>query len=206
MHAANPNRTSGNRNSGRTSAGTAAHIRLHDVAVTRGGRRILHGVTLTVSAGSKLAIVGENGRGKTTLLNVLAGRLAPDSGIVDGAGTVTVVEQDLDATDERTVGAVIADANGESLAALENLDAASVAMAAGEPGADDAFARALDTATRLDAWDAERRIDVALEGLGASTDRERVLSTLSVGQRYRVRLALALGSGTDLLLLAFSCP
>ena len=201
MHATNPNRTSGNRNSGRTSAGTAAHIRLHDVAVTRGGRRILHDVTLTVSAGSKLAIVGENGRGKTTLLNVLAGRLAPDSGIVDGAGTVTVVEQDLDATDERTVGAVIADANGESLAALENLDAASVAMAAGEPGADDAFARALDTATRLDAWDAERRIDVALEGLGASTDRERVLSTLSVGQRYRVRLALALGSGTDLLLL-----
>lgn len=53
----------------------------------------------------------------------------------------------------------------------------------------------------LDAWDAERRVDVALEGLGACTDRDRRLATLSVGQRYRVRLAVVLGSSTDLLLL-----
>ncbi|TFI40156.1 ABC-F family ATP-binding cassette domain-containing protein, partial [Micrococcus endophyticus] len=61
--------------------------------------------------------------------------------------------------------------------------------------------RALETATALEAWDAERRIDVALEGLSACTDRTRPLNSLSVGQRYRVRLAVVLGSAVDLLLL-----
>lgn len=183
------------------SAGAASHIRLRDVGVALGARRILRGVDVTVSAGSRLAIVGENGRGKTTLLNVLAGRLEPDEGTIDRSGTVTVVEQELDAADGRTVGAVITEAVGEARLALGRLDAAAEDLAAGADGAAEAYADALEAATRLDAWDAERRIDMALEGLGASTDRERVLTTLSVGQRYRVRLALALGSASDLLLL-----
>ncbi|MEJ2865580.1 ATP-binding cassette domain-containing protein [Actinomycetospora sp. OC33-EN07] len=74
-------------------------------------------------------------------------------------------------------------------------------MVDGTDGADDRYATALDAATRLDAWDAERRVDVALEALGACTDRERALDTLSVGQRYRVRLACLLGAHHDLLLL-----
>src|SRR5699024_6481325 len=132
---------------------------------------------------------------------VLAGRLEPDEGTIDRSGTVTVVEQELDAADGRTVGAVITEAVGEARLALGRLDAAAEDLAAGADGAAEAYADALEAATRLDAWDAERRIDMALEGLGASTDRERVLTTLSVGQRYRVRLALALGSASDLLLL-----
>lgn len=187
--------------SAEVSAGAASHIRLRGVAVSLGGRPILAGVDVTVSSGSRLAIVGENGRGKTTLLNVLAGRIAPDEGTIDRSGTITVVDQELDAGDGRTVGAVITEAVGEARLALSRLDAAADDIAAGVDGAGEAYAEALETATRLDAWDAERRIDMALEGLGASTDRNRVLSTLSVGQRYRVRLALALGSTSDLLLL-----
>lgn len=74
-------------------------------------------------------------------------------------------------------------------------------MTEGDPSADDRYASALDAATRLDAWDAERRVDVALEALGACADRDRPLSTLSVGQRYRVRLACLLGARHDILLL-----
>ncbi|MFD5867575.1 ABC-F family ATP-binding cassette domain-containing protein [Corynebacterium sp. NPDC060344] len=183
------------------SAGAASHIRLRGVGAALGGRPILVDVDVTVSAGSRLAIVGENGRGKTTLLNVLAGRVAPDQGAIDRAGSITVVDQELDAADGRTVGAVITEAVGNARLALGRLDAAADDIAAGVDGADEAYAEALETATQLDAWDAERRIDMSLEGLGASTDRNRVLSTLSVGQRYRVRLALALGSTSDLLLL-----
>lgn len=167
----------------------------------RGDRPLLHEVDATVSAGSRLAVVGENGRGKTTLLHVLAGTVGPDSGTVTRAGTVAMVEQDLPTGDERTVGALISDAVGDSLEALARLDAATDALAREVPGADDAYAAALELATRLDAWDAERRIDIALAGMAACTDRERPLSTLSVGQRYRVRLAVVLGAATDLLLL-----
>lgn len=65
-------------------------------------------------------------------------------------------------------------------------------------GADVAYAAALEAATRLDAWDASH---VALAALDACTDRNRPLSTLSVGQRYRVRLACLLGARPDLLML-----
>ena len=49
-------------------AGSRAHIRLAGVGVSLGTRRVLTDVGLTVSANSRLALVGENGRGKTTLL------------------------------------------------------------------------------------------------------------------------------------------
>ncbi|MDT0267342.1 ABC-F family ATP-binding cassette domain-containing protein [Streptomyces sp. DSM 44915] len=182
-------------------AGAGAHVRAEGIVVRLGERTVLAGADATVSAGSRLAVVGENGRGKTTLLQVLAGTLTPDAGTVSRTGTLALVEQTLHVEDERTVGDLLTEAVRDSLTALELLERATEALAQGTPGAEDAYARALEAATALDAWDAERRVDVALAGLGACTDRNRRLATLSVGQRYRVRLAVVLGSTTDLLLL-----
>ncbi|MGK5519701.1 ABC-F family ATP-binding cassette domain-containing protein [Micromonospora sp. URMC 107] len=182
-------------------AGGSAHLRATGVTVVRGSRRVLNDVSVTVSARSRVAVVGENGRGKTTLLHVLAGLIAPDEGTVHRAGTIGLARQELAARDGETVGTLTSEALAASLAALAALDEATGAVAAGDPAADDRYAAALDAATRLDAWDAERRIDVALEALGACTDRDRPLSTLSVGQRYRVRLACLLGARHDVLLL-----
>lgn len=182
-------------------AGSSAHIRAENIHIMRGDREILTGLYLTVSAGSRLAVVGENGSGKTTLLHVLAGTLPPDQGELRRSGTVTLLEQALDADDNRTVGDLINESLRQEKAALAALDAAGEAMARDEPGADEAFTQALDLATRLDAWGGERRIDTALAGLSACSDRTRSLASLSVGQRYRVRLAVVLGSSTDILLL-----
>ncbi|WP_116114026.1 ABC-F family ATP-binding cassette domain-containing protein [Austwickia chelonae] len=176
--------------------GAAAHIRAESIHVTFGDRALLNGV----SAGSRLAIVGDNGRGKTTLLHVLAGTLKPDSGVVRRLGSLALVKQGMAAEGGRTVGDLVAEATAPARAALSALDSASRALAAGQDAAD-AYSDALEAATALDAWDAERRVDIALAGLNACGDRDRVLSTLSVGQRYRVRLAVALGSHPDLLLL-----
>ena len=117
------------------------------------------------------------------------------------AGTIGLARQELAARDGETVGTLTSEALAASLAALAALDEATLALADGDPGAEDRYAAALDAATRLDAWDAERRVDVALEALGACTDRDRPLATLSVGQRYRVRLACLLGARHDVLLL-----
>ncbi|WP_343242306.1 MULTISPECIES: ATP-binding cassette domain-containing protein [unclassified Streptomyces] len=180
---------------------TPFHVRAEGVTVTRGSRRVLDDVSVTVSARSRVAVVGENGRGKTTLLHVLAGLITPDEGAVHRAGTLGLARQELSARAGETVSTLTSEALAASLAALAALDEATRAMADGDPAADDRYAAALDIATRLDAWDAERRVDVALEALGACTDRERELSTLSVGQRYRVRLACLLGARHDILLL-----
>lgn len=186
---------------------SAAHIRADNINVMLGDRQVLTDTSVTVSAANRtrLAIVGENGRGKSTLLKVLAGELIPDSGTVSRAGSIAVAEQELgshsfDGT-ARTVGDLISSHIRESLDALIALDHATVALTEGTPGSDDAYSHALDHATRLDAWDAERRVDIALARLNACTERARVLTTLSVGQRYRVRLACVLGARPDILLL-----
>lgn len=182
-------------------AGAHAHIRATSIQVTLGSRPVLADVSVTVSARSRLAIVGENGRGKTTLLHVLAGLLQPDSGTVSRVGTIGVAQQAIPFREGETVGALVAETIEPAVRALRELDTATILLADGAPEADDAYAAALDTATRLDAWDAERRVDIALAALHACTDRERPLATLSVGQRYRVRLACLLGAAHDILLL-----
>jgi macrolide transport system ATP-binding/permease protein len=209
------------------SAGPSAHIRARGLSHTFSGTPLLTEVDVTVSPGSRLALVGENGRGKTTLLSLLAGRITPDSGTLERSGTLAFVEQELPSTGGETVGSLIAEAIAPALHALAELDAAAAEMAdpadpgppvpadpGGRPGtaasespaagtgsAEDRYAAALEAALALDAWDADRRVDIALEALHACTDRTRPLRELSVGQRCRVRLACALGSSPDLLLL-----
>ena len=178
-----------------------AQLTASGIHSNRGGRTVLSGVDLTVSPHSKWGVVGENGRGKSTLLHILAGVLEPDAGSVQRTGSLGVAEQEMSTTGERTVGDVIDHELADVRSVLRAFDAATEAMAADRPGSADAYAAALDAAETLDAWDADRRVDLALENLGAVTDRSRLLSELSVGQRYRVRLACLLGAGHDFLLL-----
>ncbi|WP_414940310.1 ATP-binding cassette domain-containing protein [Amycolatopsis sp. cmx-11-51] len=179
----------------------AAHVRLSDVHLSFGGRPVLSGVDLVAAAGERVAIVGENGRGKTTLLRVLAGELAADRGEVHRAGTAGVADQQIPLAATDTVGALIDLELAAVHGALARLEAATGALGDGRPGADDVFAAALAEAEALDAWDADRRVAVSLAALNAVDDRDRPLGTLSVGQRHRVRLACLLGAGHSVLLL-----
>ncbi|WP_308797326.1 ABC-F family ATP-binding cassette domain-containing protein [Agromyces silvae] len=178
-----------------------AQLVASNVSLTRGAVRVLTDVDLVITPSSRLAIVGENGRGKSTLLQVLAGTLTPDRGTVQRIGTIGVAEQEMAAADGRTVGQAVAEAIAEPLAALAALDAAARALADGEVDAEERYAAALEDAEALHAWDAERRVQIALEALDAVTDQTRLLADLSVGQRYRVRLACLLGADDDFLLL-----
>lgn len=182
-------------------AGASAQLRAESISVNLGGHPLITDLDLTVTARSRLAVVGENGRGKTTLLHVLAGLIQPDRGAVHRVGTVGLVRQTMPARDGETVGTLVREAIAPAQDALAWLERATEALAVDTDGAADAYAAALEAATRLDAWDAERRVDVALAAFSACTDRERPLETLSVGQRYRVRLACLLGAADDLWLL-----
>lgn len=187
----------------RTTTG-AAHLRARDLHLARGGRVLLRGVDLTLAPGDRLAVVGENGRGKSTLLEALGGDLEPDAGTIARHGSLGVVSQELavDASDPRTVGALLDELLARPLGVLHALDEAASALgedtgAAAAQRYDDALA----AATAIDAWDAPRRLQVALEEVGAITERGRRLDTMSVGQRYRVRLAGVIAARADLLLL-----
>lgn len=178
-----------------------AQIIASEVTVVRGTNTILKEVDLVLNAESRVGIVGENGRGKSTLLHVLAGTLEPDSGTVSCIGTIGVAEQEMQSHGERTVGDAVAEAIAEPIAALAALDEAGQKLAEGSDDANDAYAESLEWVERLDAWDAERRVHIALEALNAVTDMSVRLAQLSVGQRYRIRLACLLGADDDFLLL-----
>lgn len=70
-------------------------LELHDIRAGYGAIEVVHGVSLTVPMGSVVALLGPNGGGKTTVLSVCAGTLAPMSGQVDFDGeAVTSVSAD----------------------------------------------------------------------------------------------------------------
>ncbi|MBE2998663.1 ABC-F family ATP-binding cassette domain-containing protein [Nocardiopsis sp. HNM0947] len=182
-------------------AGENAQLTAQGIGIDRGGRTVLSGADLTVTPRSRWGIVGENGRGKSTLLHILAGVLEPDTGTVRRIGTLGVAEQEIDVVEGRTVGDLVDIELADARSALAELDAAAEGLAGGDPAAVERYETALSDAETLDAWDADRRVDLALEHLGAVTDRSRPLTELSVGQRYRVRLACLLGAAHDFLLL-----
>ncbi|MET1074396.1 MAG: ATP-binding cassette domain-containing protein [Umezawaea sp.] len=178
-----------------------AQLKVEDLGKGFESRPVLSGVHLTASAGQRLGVIGENGRGKSTLLRLLAGDLEPDTGTVTRHGSVAVAAQELPFTADDTVGTLLDLALAAARAAVAEVDDAATALAAAEPGADDRYAAALAEAERLEAWDAERRADLALAALDAPADRTLRLAGLSAGQRYRVRLACVLAERADILLL-----
>lgn len=66
--------------------GDDAVLRVEDVRVRRGGRRVLDGLSLTIDRGEPFAIVGESGSGKTTLLYAVAGLIPLEAGTVEIGG------------------------------------------------------------------------------------------------------------------------
>jgi ATP-binding cassette subfamily F protein uup len=65
-------------------------IDIHDVTLRHARGEVLDGVSLTVSSGDRLGVVGHNGAGKSTLLGIATGVITPDSGIVRKEGGVQV--------------------------------------------------------------------------------------------------------------------
>ncbi len=65
-------------------------IECENVGKSMGGKRLLSGFTYTILRDERMAVVGENGCGKTTFLRMLAGQLAPDEGTINVGETVKI--------------------------------------------------------------------------------------------------------------------
>ena len=179
-----------------------SHLRARDLRKGFGAGAVLDGVSLTVTAGQRLAVIGDNGAGKSTLLRLLAGRLVPDGGDVTcTTDSRSLIEQEMDTPAGTTVAAVRSEALRSPRDALAALGDAAAGLAAGVEGAAERYAAALARTERLAAWDAERRLDEALNAFDAHFHPERALASLSVGQRYRLRLGCALADPAGTVLL-----
>ena len=82
-------------------------LELNNISAAYGTIEVVHGVSFNVEAGEVLALLGSNGGGKSTLLNVMAGLEAPDAGRVSVAGGVSVGI--LNQIDSAGIGASVRD-------------------------------------------------------------------------------------------------
>jgi ATPase subunit of ABC transporter with duplicated ATPase domains len=175
-------------------------LNAHALSFSYGAQTVLDSVELSVAPGDRLAVVGPNGVGKTTLLRLLAGEETPESGTVRAVGTVGYLPQERDRRDGETVRGYLARRTGVAAAEAE-LDATAQALADAAPGADDAYAAALDRYLALGGPDLEPRTAALAAELGLPDDPERPVTALSGGQTARLALAAVLLARFDVLLL-----
>jgi ATPase subunit of ABC transporter with duplicated ATPase domains len=172
------------------------------VTVVRGPLVVLQDVSLTVAPGSRVGVVGPNGVGKSTLLSVLAGQLAPDSGTVHTApptAQVGLLPQEPDPRPGETLLAFLGRRTGVTAAQAE-LDEATAALAEERPGPD--YAAALERWLDLGGADLDVRAEQVCADLGLPLDLLAAETrTLSGGQKARASLASVLLSRYDVFLL-----
>ncbi|MGK5637049.1 ABC-F family ATP-binding cassette domain-containing protein [Streptomyces sp. URMC 126] len=174
-----------------------------NLAAGHGDRTLFTGLDLVVAPGDVIGLVGANGAGKSTLLRLLAGLAEPDEGTVRTSpptATVGHLPQEPERRPGETVRAFLARRTGVA-AAQTALDTTTEALAAGAPGADDAYATALERWLALGAADLDERAEEVVGSLGLTVGLDRPMTDLSGGQAARAGLASLLLSRYDVFLL-----
>lgn len=159
-------------------------ITVRDVDVRVGARLLLSGVSLHVSPGDRVGLVGRNGAGKTTLLHTLAGTLRPAAGTVARTGDVGHLPQDSRAADQSvTVTDRILSARGLDRA-VRALRRAEAAMADGAERSMNAYVRAETEFQARGGYAAEAEAARVAAGVGCRMAlMDRPLGALSGGQQ-----------------------
>lgn len=176
-----------------------ALIRLDQACLAYGDHPLLKNVDLSLELGEKIALVGRNGMGKSTLMRVLAGTEKLDSGVraVTNDVKVNYLTQALPEADDTRVFDYMAQGLaelGDLLSRFEHLISGAMT------DQDMKELEKVQSAIELhDGWSVQQRIHASLSDLGLSPDT--TMKSLSGGWRRRVAIARALISKPDILLL-----
>lgn len=169
---------------GTLRADLSGHIALEHVTLTLGGKAVLRDVSFQAAAGTRTAVIGPTGAGKTQLMYLLARLVRPTS------GTVRYDDREVDAYDAQTlrgqIGLVFQDSVVFNLTMRENI-------AFSRTVTDDDLRKALRTAELTDF------VDGLPDGLDTVVSERG--TSLSGGQKQRVMLARALAINPRVLLL-----
>ena len=177
-------------------------LSLQRVSLAFGHLPLFEDADLQIDTGERIALIGRNGAGKSSLLRVLTREQPPDSGTVwqEPGLRVSRLDQDVPAAVDRTVFAEVAAGLGELGAVVGAYHQAAVRVAESHDAADmERLGELQHALEERDGWRLEQKVELIVSRL--SLPAERRMSELSGGWRRRALLGRALVSEPHLLLL-----
>ena len=177
------------------------YLQVENLTKSFGDRLLFENISFGIDQGQRVALIAQNGTGKTTLLNLLTGRESQDSGTITYRRDIRVgcLTQDPDFQPGMTVSqACFASDNDvvKAIAHYENL----IETHADDSAYSNDIQLAMADMDRLNAWDYEVRIKQILGKLNIH-NLEQPVEQLSGGQQKRLALANVLITEPDLILL-----
>ena len=140
-------------------------------------------VSLSVAPGEVVAMLGENGAGKSTLMKIVYGLVRADEGRIRMDGQPVVIGSPRDAM-AAGIGMVTQEFSlVETMTVTENVSLSAVGLG------------------MVDVRGARQRVIAAMERIGVAIEPDRLVSTLSIGERQRVEIVKALFHDCRVLIL-----
>lgn len=175
----------------------AAYLQVENLSKSYGDKVLFHQISFHINQGDKVALVAANGSGKSSLLNVLAGKESADSGgsvkFMKDIG-VAYLEQDPVFDPSVTVTDHLRQANKKVFRAISSYNTAS------SSGDKKKLEKALSDMDRMDAWNYDSKIERMLTSLKFGP-KERLMGTLSGGEIKKVAVAALLLQDAGFMIL-----
>ena len=186
-------------------------ISVRNITVEFNATKLLDDISYTITRRDRIALVGKNGAGKSTMLKIIAGLQNPTSGAVAVPNDTTIgyLPQQMEVADSTTLADEVRKAFGHIADMHRRLDDMNARLSERTDYESEAYAKLIDEVTTLseriameESENHEAEMERTLTGLGfLRTDFDRPTAEFSGGWRMRIELAKLLLRHPDVLLL-----
>lgn len=179
-------------------------ISIDNLTKSYGEKVLFDDISFKINEGDKIGVIGVNGTGKTSLLNIIAGVDYPDKGSLDCAKNfhIEYLMQAPEFDEENTVLEQIFKGNSPTLNLIRDYENTLDEIESNKDSAElqKRLITLTDNITKINGWEFESKVKTILTKLGIKNFNMK-MGHLSGGQRKRVALAGALITDCDLLIL-----
>ena len=179
-------------------------LRAENLTSTYGEKTLFKDVSFIINEQDRIGLIGTNGSGKTSLLNVISGAVSPEAGeiIKPSDYSIGFLKQQPDLDEEKTIMDAVFAGGQPVFQTIRQYEKALLDYSAHPEDSrlSDRFTKMQAAMDQEDAWEADSRVKTILTQLKIN-DANQKIKELSGGQRKRVGLAQVLIQEPDLLML-----